>query len=94
MAAVTGMFAVNNPNNNHSNVPNAKREYIDKDIPEVSFVRMVFMACGKKEVVVQTAAAKPIIVILFTSVQFLVEVKVAVIDYKLCNVFGINVSLS
>jgi len=50
------------PNNNHNNVPNAKSEYMKKDIPEVFFVCIVFMACGKNEIVVQVAANKPSIV--------------------------------
>ena len=33
--------------------------YIDSEIPDVSLVRMVFTACGKKETVVPKAAIKP-----------------------------------
>ncbi len=34
------------------------------DIPEVSFVRIIFIACGTNEMVVQIAAAKPMLVII------------------------------
>ena len=33
---------------------------MDNEIDEVSLVRMVFNACGKKEVEVKTAAHKPV----------------------------------
>jgi len=32
-------------------------------MPEVSFVFIVFIACGKKEIVVQKAAVSPVIVV-------------------------------
>ena len=44
-------------------VPNVNSEYIDKEIPFVSFVLIVCNACGRKEAVVQNAAIKPIIVV-------------------------------
>lgn len=59
LAATIGMLWVNRPNKSQSRVPKAKSEYINKDIPEVSFVCMVLMAWGKKEIVVQTAATSP-----------------------------------
>lgn len=59
LAATIGMLWVNKPNKSHNSVPKAKREYMNKDIPEVSFVCIVLMAWGKKEIVVQTAAASP-----------------------------------
>ena len=37
-----------------------------KEMDDVSFVRMVFNACGKKEVEVETAAIKPV-----TEIQFI-----------------------
>jgi hypothetical protein len=40
--------------------------YIDNEMEDVSLVRMVFNACGKKEVEVKTAASKPI-----TGIQFI-----------------------
>jgi 5'(3')-deoxyribonucleotidase len=65
LAAATGMLLVSSPNTNQHKVPNAKSEYINNEIPDVSFVRMVFNACGRKEIVVKNAAIKPIIVIIF-----------------------------
>jgi len=62
LAAIIGILLEKMPNNNHNNVPNAKSEYMKKDIPEVFFVCIVFMACGKNEIVVQVAANKPSIV--------------------------------
>ena len=38
---------------------------MDKEMEVVSLVRMVFNACGKKEVEVKTAAVKPIMEIQF-----------------------------
>ncbi len=37
-AKVTGMFLESKPYKNQSSVPNAKTEYIEREIPEVSFV--------------------------------------------------------
>ena len=65
LAMVTGMLLLNAPNNSHNNVPVANNVYIDKEILAVSFVRMVFIACGKKDAVVNAAAIKPVIVIIF-----------------------------
>jgi hypothetical protein len=62
-AIITGILLLNIPKRNHSKVPDAKSEYINNDIPPVSFVRMVLMACGRKDAVVSTAAAKPKMVI-------------------------------
>jgi len=42
--------------------------YIDKEIDEVSFVRIVFIACGRNEVVVKNAATSP-----ETAIQFMVS---------------------
>ena len=64
----TGTLLLNNPNKNHKKVPDVKSEYINKEIPDVSLVRIVLIACGKKDVVVNIAAAKPINVII--SIQF------------------------
>jgi 5'(3')-deoxyribonucleotidase len=64
LAAATGILLVSRPNTNQHKVPNAKSEYINNDMPEVSFVRMVFNACGRKEIVVKNAAIKPIMVII------------------------------
>lgn len=65
LATTTGILLVSKPKSNHPTVPNAKREYINSEMPEVSFVRMVFIACGRNDTVVKKAAAKPITVITF-----------------------------
>jgi hypothetical protein len=65
LATITGMLLLKIPNSNHKAVPNVKMEYMSNEIPEVSFVRMVCIACGKKEKVVQAAATNPNIVIEF-----------------------------
>ena len=59
LASVTGKLSLKMPNSSHNKVPVANREYMDNEIPFVSFVRMVLMACGRKEMVVQQAATKP-----------------------------------
>jgi hypothetical protein len=64
LAIITGILPLKRPNKNHSSVPRAKSEYINKEIPLVSFVRMVLTACGKNEPVVNIAAAKPMKVIM------------------------------
>jgi len=61
LAAVTGRLCAITPYSSHKKVPTVKTTYIDNDIPSVFFVRMVLIACGKNEIVVQKAAAKPII---------------------------------
>ena len=65
MAKITGKLLVIIPKANHKTVPIVNNEYIDNEIPLVSFVLMVFIACGKKESVVQNAANKPMIVVMF-----------------------------
>ena len=65
LATITGILLLNSPNKNHANVPRAKSEYINKDMPAVFFVRMVLSACGKKDAVVKNAATNPRSVILF-----------------------------
>ena len=63
MAIITGILSLKMPKIIHNSVPAVNNKYMYRDMPEVSFVRMVLIACGKKEVVVQKAAAKPMIVI-------------------------------
>ena len=65
LATITGILLLNNPNKNHASVPNAKSEYINKEMPAVFFVRIVFKACGRKDAVVRKAATNPRMVILF-----------------------------
>ena len=64
-AIITGILPLNKPKRNHNKVPDAKSEYMNKEMPLVSFVRMVLIACGRKDAVVKIAAAKPVIVIMF-----------------------------
>lgn len=59
LAARTGIFPLNAPNKSHKKVPIVNTRYIFSDIPDVSFVLIVLIACGKKEVLVQNAAARP-----------------------------------
>ncbi len=42
-------------------MPNAKKVHIQKEISFVSFNLIVLITCGKEEIVVRKAAAKPII---------------------------------
>lgn len=59
LAEMMGVLELNRPNNNHKSVPKVNKEYMNRDIPDVSFVRMVLIACGRNEIVVQNAAASP-----------------------------------
>ena len=65
LAAVTGTLELKIPNKSHNSVPKVNKAYMEREIPDVSFVRMVFSACGKKESVVQKAATSPSIVTVF-----------------------------
>ncbi len=56
------------PNINHNTVPKVNSEYIDKEMPLVSFVLIVCNACGKKESVVQKAAINPMMVVVLNIV--------------------------
>ena len=51
-----------------------------KEMPDVSFVLMVFTACGKKDAVVQKAAAKPMIVI--QSMLFVLQMNITMQPFK------------
>jgi hypothetical protein len=44
---------------------------MDNEMEEVSLVRIVFNACGKKDDEVKTAASKPITGIQFISIEFI-----------------------
>lgn len=61
LAAATGTLGVIIPYISHKNVPTVNTTYMDKEMPEVSLVRIVLTACGKNETVVLKAAIKPII---------------------------------
>jgi hypothetical protein len=58
-----GILLLKTPYTNHKRVPRVNSAYIDREMLVVSFVRMVLMAWGKKEKVVQAAARRPIMVI-------------------------------
>lgn len=65
LATMMGKLLLTIPKRNHSKVPVANSEYIKSDMPLVSLVWIVLIACGRKDAVVNTAAAKPKIVIAF-----------------------------
>jgi hypothetical protein len=58
-ASHTGKLLVASPYINHISVPKVNSIYMDKEMEDVSLVRMVFNAWGKKEVEVKTAATIP-----------------------------------
>jgi hypothetical protein len=65
LAATIGISRPNSPYTSHRNVPAVKTAYIDKDIPVVFFVLIVFKAWGIKDAVVRQAAARPKSVVMF-----------------------------
>jgi len=65
LAMVTGRLGLIIPYISHKRVPAVKRAYIDNEIPDVFFVLIVSIACGKNETVVPKAANKPIMVTMF-----------------------------
>jgi hypothetical protein len=65
LASDTGRLLLASPKINHISVPKANMMYIDNEMADVSFVRIVLMACGKNEVVVKKAATNPEAVIQF-----------------------------
>lgn len=64
-ASDTGKLWLAIPYINHISVPRVNKIYIDREMEEVSLVRMVFIAWGKKEEVVRQAATKPAMEIQF-----------------------------
>ena len=56
LATATGIAPSSIPYVSHKSVPAVKNEYMVNDIPEVSLVRIVLMAWGKKDTVVPNAA--------------------------------------
>ncbi len=56
LATATGKLPLRKPYIIHKNVPAVKRAYMEREMPDVSFVCMVLIACGKKETVVAKAA--------------------------------------
>ena len=65
LAMVTGRLGLIIPYISHKRVPPVKSAYMDNEIPEVFFVLIVSIACGKKDTVVPKAANKPIMVTMF-----------------------------
>lgn len=55
---------------NHRSVPKVNRMYIDSEMEDVSLVRIVFNACGRKDDEVKIAASNPITGIQFISIEF------------------------
>ena len=48
-------------------MPNVNKEYMAEEIAVVSLVRIIFIACGTKDIVVQNAAVIPANAIQFIS---------------------------
>lgn len=69
-ARIMGKSRIRIPYKNHKKTPVVNTEYIPKDKSFVCLVFMVFIACGKNEIVVKVAATNPSIVIKFISVNF------------------------
>jgi hypothetical protein len=55
-AIITTASLISKPYINHNNTPIKKIKYIYKEMPEVSFVLMIFNTCGRKLIEVQKAA--------------------------------------
>jgi hypothetical protein len=71
LATQTGKLLVARPYINHRSVPKVNRMYMDSEMEDVSLVRMVFNACGKKDEEVKIAASKPVTGIQFISIEFI-----------------------
>ncbi len=56
LAMATGQLDDMMPYNSQKKVPAVKIAYMDREIPDVSFVWMVLRACGKNDTVVPNAA--------------------------------------
>ena len=56
LATATGRLGSITPYISHNKVPAVNRQYMGNEIPDVSLVCMVFIACGKNETVVPNAA--------------------------------------
>jgi len=64
-ARITGRSLIKIPYTNHKNTPVVNTEYIPIDKSFTCLVFIVFIACGKNEMVVQVAATNPSMVIKF-----------------------------
>jgi hypothetical protein len=67
LARYTGMLLLKRPYSNHNRVPSVNSAYIEREMLEVSFERIVLTACGRKEKVVEAAARRPIKVTICTN---------------------------
>lgn len=61
---ITGKFLIKIPYKNHIKTPVVNTVYIPNDRPLVCLVFIVFIACGKYEIMVQVAATNPSTVII------------------------------
>ena len=59
LAIITGKSFILIPYKSHKNTPAVNILYMPNDMPEVFFSLITFIACGKKELVVNTAAKSP-----------------------------------
>lgn len=71
LARMIGKSLIKIPYKNHKEIPVVNTAYIPNDKSLVCLVRMVFIACGKNEMVVQVAATNPSKVINFILVRLL-----------------------
>ena len=67
-ARIIGRSFIKIPYKNHRKTPVVNTVYIPKDKSLVCLVFIVFIACGKKEIVVQVAATNPSNVIISISI--------------------------
>lgn len=65
LAKIMGKSSIKIPYNNQRNIPKVNIEYIPNDRSFVCLVLIVFIACGKNEMVVQVAATRPSTVMKF-----------------------------
>ncbi len=59
LARIIGLELMRTPYTNQSRIPVTKKEYINREMPEVSLVFTVLMTWGMNEAVVIKAATKP-----------------------------------
>jgi len=65
-AAIIGTSLIMIPYTSHKKTPVVNKVYIPSEMLSVFFSLIVFIACGKKEIVVKTAASIPMIAIILT----------------------------
>lgn len=64
-ASNTGKSMVSRPYSAHNKIPVVRITYINREISLVFFVFAILITCGRKEIVVQVAASRPMIIIQF-----------------------------